>query len=67
MPYGHLWSMVKPEDLMLVDYEGNILKDTSHKESVPGHQYEPDESAINIHGKIHKMLGNRAKAVFHTH
>ena len=52
---------------MLVDYDGNIIKATFPKEAVPGHHYEPDESAIKIHGKIHQMLGPRAKAVFHTH
>lgn len=67
LPYGFLWSQCQPEDLMLVDFEGNTIKAAAQRDCIEGHNYEPDESAIKIHGKIHKMLGDRAKAVFHTH
>lgn len=68
-PFGVLWSQVKPEDLVLVDYEGKVLRDTVRKNagSYKDHVYYPDESAINIHCSIHKQLGARAKVVFHTH
>ena len=68
MPYGILWSTVKPEDFVLVDFEGKILRDSARKEGISGHVYIPDLTAIGIHGAIHKGLGNkRAKCVMHTH
>ena len=68
LPYGLLWSQVRPEDFVLMDFEGNILKESAMKDALEGHIYRPDISAVKIHCKIHRILGNgRAKAVFHTH
>ena len=67
LPYGILWSTVQPEDLILVDFDGKVLKESARKDAIEGHVYEPDVTAIQIHGKIHKKLGVRAKVVFHTH
>ena len=75
LPYGILWSDCKPEDFYVVDFDGNILVDTARnadpkqrEEALKnGHTYHPLQSAIQIHGGIHKTLGVRAKVVFHTH
>ena len=67
-PYGLLWSQVKPEDFILIDFDGRILRESARKDCLPGHKYVPDITAVKIHCQIHRMLGNaRAKAVFHTH
>ncbi|KAJ9462693.1 Adducin-related protein [Diplonema papillatum] len=60
LPHGVMWADVEEEDFALVDYDGNILKQGKHNK-------RPDISAVCIHGMVHKLLGKRAKAVFHTH
>ena len=67
LPYGILWSEVQPSDFVLVDFEGNILRKCARIKAIPGHSYEPDITAIKIHASLHRRLGSRAKAVFHTH
>jgi ribulose-5-phosphate 4-epimerase/fuculose-1-phosphate aldolase len=67
LPYGILWSTAREEDFALVDFDGNILRPCGRVSSTPGYEYEPDITAIKIHSTIHKTLGKRAKAVFHTH
>ena len=50
LPYGILWSTVKPEDFVLVDASGNVLRQSERE----GYEdAEPDISAIKIHGSIH--------------
>ena len=67
LPYGILWSTVKPDDFVLVDFDGNIIRKSTRTKSDFGHKYEPDITAIKIHANIHKGLGARGRAVFHTH
>lgn len=69
LPHGILWSTAQPEDFILVDLEGNVLRPSARADDpLYGHTYLPDISAIKIHGKIHAGLGpKRALAVFHTH
>ena len=65
---GVLWSKVRPEDFVLIDFNGQILKESAMVNAPNGHVYRPDISAVKIHCAIHRILGNgRAKAVFHTH
>ena len=66
LPYGILWEFVKPSDFVLVTFDGKILRDS--KRSTNAYRFEPDYTAIKIHGQIHKLMGpKKAKAVFHTH
>lgn len=69
LPHGIIWSTVKPNDLILVDMDGNILRPSARKDDlILGHTYLPDISVIKIHGRIHEGLGpDRARVVFHTH
>ena len=69
LPHGILWSTAKPEDFILVDLDGNVLRPSARDDGpLYGHVYKPDISAIKIHGQIHAGLGRkRAFAVFHTH
>lgn len=70
LPHGILWSQTKPEDFILVDYDGNILRPSGRNDGGAqfGHVYVPDLSAIKIHGHLHRGLGEeRAKCVLHTH
>ena len=68
LPYGVLWSTVRPEDFVLIDFNGKILRESARSECMPGHKYVPDITAVKIHCCSHRILGNgRAKAVFHTH
>lgn len=69
LPHGILWSQTRPEDFILCDFEGQILRPSGRKDKhMFSPVYVPDLSAIKIHGKLHAGLGaGRAKAVFHTH
>ena len=48
-PYGLLWSKVKPEDFILIDFNGKILRESARTECLPGHKYVPDITAVKIH------------------
>lgn len=70
LPHGILWSTCKPEDFILVDMDGQILRPSARAEkpSFGREFWVPDLSAIMIHCQLHRGLGDkRAKAVFHTH
>lgn len=55
-PHGLHWSEIKPNDLVLVDFDGNIIEG----------RYGVEATAFYIHGRIHH--GNpRATVVLHTH
>ena len=64
LPYGILWSTVQPEDFVLVDPSGKIVRKSKRKGFEDA---QPDISAIKIHGNIHLALGAKGKAVFHNH
>jgi ribulose-5-phosphate 4-epimerase/fuculose-1-phosphate aldolase len=55
-PHGLHWSEIKPNDLVLVDFDGNVIEG----------RYGVEATAYYIHGRIH--AGNpRATVVLHTH
>ena len=70
LPHGILWSTVQPGDFILADFQGNVLRHSTH-EDTPGHVCKFDVDDIQVirnHGYIHAGLGKkRARAVFHTH
>jgi len=49
LPFGLIWSTVKPEDFVLIDFDGKILRKSARHECLPGHKYNPDISAVKIH------------------
>lgn len=57
IPHGVSWAQVQPDDLVLVDSEGNLLEGEG----------EVDKSALTIHAAVHQACGDKGKAVFHTH
>ena len=48
LPYGILWENVRPSDFVLVTFDGKILRDCARSNKI--HRFEPDFSAIKIHG-----------------
>jgi ribulose-5-phosphate 4-epimerase/fuculose-1-phosphate aldolase len=55
-PMGLHWSEVTPDDLVMADFDGNVVEG----------KYPVENSAFFIHGRIHQ--GNaRAQVVLHTH
>jgi ribulose-5-phosphate 4-epimerase/fuculose-1-phosphate aldolase len=55
-PMGLHWSEVTPDDLVMADFDGNVVEG----------RYPVENSAFFIHGRIHQ--GNRrAQVVLHTH
>jgi ribulose-5-phosphate 4-epimerase/fuculose-1-phosphate aldolase len=55
-PMGLHWSEVTPDDLVMADFDGNVVEG----------RYPVENSAFFIHGRIHR--GNkRAQVVLHTH
>ena len=55
-PMGLHWSEVTPDDLVIADFDGNVIEG----------RYPVENSAFFIHGRIHQ--GNkRAQVVLHTH
>jgi ribulose-5-phosphate 4-epimerase/fuculose-1-phosphate aldolase len=55
-PMGLHWSEVTPDDLVMADFDGNVVEG----------RYPLENSAFFIHGRIHQ--GNkRAQVVLHTH
>jgi len=55
-PMGLHWSEVTPGDLVIADFDGNVIEGS----------YPVEDSAFFIHGRIHQ--GNkRAHVVLHTH
>jgi ribulose-5-phosphate 4-epimerase/fuculose-1-phosphate aldolase len=55
-PMGLHWSEVTPADMVIADYDGNVIEG----------KYPVEHSAFFIHGRIHR--GNsRATVVLHTH
>jgi len=55
-PWGLHWSEITPSDLVMADFDGNVVEG----------KYEVEASAFHIHGRIHR--GNRrAAVVLHTH
>ncbi len=55
-PMGLHWSEVTPDDLVIADFDGNVIEG----------RYAVENSAFFIHGRIHQ--GNkRAQVVLHTH
>jgi ribulose-5-phosphate 4-epimerase/fuculose-1-phosphate aldolase len=55
-PMGLHWSEVTPDDLVIADFDGNVVEG----------RYPVELSAFFIHGRIHQ--GNkRAQVVLHTH
>ena len=82
IPYGMQWSEVTAASLLLIDGTGTVLKGggpelPSAVEIMSGRQPPTPASfdatgmleptAFYIHGSIHKLLGDRAKVVLHTH
>ena len=82
IPYGMQWSEVTAASLLLVDLDGKVLRGggaelLSAVEIMEGLQPRPpltfdetgmlEPTAFYIHGSIHKLLGDRAKVVLHTH
>lgn len=55
--YGLSWSEVTPENLLLVDCNGNLLEGEGPVMT----------AAFMIHGAIHQVHGAAARVVFHTH
>jgi ribulose-5-phosphate 4-epimerase/fuculose-1-phosphate aldolase len=55
-PMGLHWSEVTPDDLVIADYDGNVVEG----------KYQVENSAFFIHGRIHQG-NNRATVVLHTH
>lgn len=55
--YGKHWSMVNKSNLLLVNYDGHVLRGAG----------VPDLSGFFIHSRIHNALGDRAKAILHLH
>jgi ribulose-5-phosphate 4-epimerase/fuculose-1-phosphate aldolase len=82
IPYGMQWSEVTAASLLLIDANGKVLRGggpelPSAVEIMEGRQPRPpstfdetgmlEPTAFYIHGSIHKLLGDRAKVVLHTH
>mmetsp|Transcript_67521 Transcript_67521/g.208779 ORF Transcript_67521/g.208779 Transcript_67521/m.208779 type:complete len:251 (+) Transcript_67521:3-755(+) len=57
IPHGVSWSLVRPEQLLLVDSDGKVLQG----------QGEVEPTALSIHSAVHKACGSAGVAVFHTH
>jgi len=57
IPHGVSWSLVRPEQLLLVDSEGKVLQG----------QGEVEQTALSIHAAVHRACGSSGLAVFHTH
>jgi ribulose-5-phosphate 4-epimerase/fuculose-1-phosphate aldolase len=55
-PQGLHWSEITPADLVIADYEGNVIES----------KYPVEASAFFIHGPIHQA-NKRAQVVLHTH
>ena len=55
-PYGKAFSEIKATDLLICDYEGNVLDGEG----------TPEDTAFFIHSRLHKR-SPRAKVAFHTH
>lgn len=55
-PLGLAFEEVKADDLLICDYDGNVVQGDG----------QPEATAFYIHARIHKMVP-RAVAAFHTH
>jgi len=55
-PWGLHWSEITPSDLVMADFDGNVVEG----------KYEVEASAFYIHGRIHRA-NRRAAVVLHTH
>ena len=68
LPYGIWWATAQPEDFILISFNEETLRAPFGRPEYFGHTYHTDISAVKIHGKIHKHLGNaRGKVIMHTH
>ena len=54
-PRGLLWSEIKPEDIVMIDAQGNILAG----------KHEVESTAMHIHAAIHRIC--KKACVLHTH
>lgn len=55
-PFGLSFSEIRASDLLVCDYDGNVLQGDG----------TPEDSAFFIHSRLHKLLP-RARVAFHTH
>ena len=55
-PWGLHWSEITPSDLVMADFDGNVIEG----------KHEVEASAFYIHGRIHRS-NRRATVVLHTH
>ena len=81
IPYGMQWAEVTAASLLLIDERGAVLRGggpelpraqqiMARAEQAPDAYDESgllEPTAFYIHGAIHKLLGDRAKVVLHTH
>lgn len=57
---GLSWSLMEPEDMLLVDSTGKIIAGEGTSDDV-------DISALTIHAAVHAACGKNGVAVFHLH